>query len=354
MKKVKILDTTLRDGSYSRNFSFTINETEKICMGLESAGVKLIEIGHGAGLNASNMGLGKSKHSDEEYMKATNSVLTKSQYGMFCIAGIAKLEDISLAYRHDMDFIRIGTDVDKIPDSKKYIKKAKECGMFVTANYMKSYSIPPEKFAENVLLSEKYGADAIYIVDSAGGMFGDDIKKYVEEIRKVSSIVIGFHGHNNLGLAVSNSITAAELGADLVDSSLQGLGRSSGNASTEELVAAFTKKGFSMGIDLHKILEIGSRYVKPLITKKGKSSLDIVAGFCDFHSSYMHYIEKYSKKYNVNPLSLMIEITKVDKVNLNERTLEAIANKMEKTDFSTEEEFDFTPYIGGEQDDADK
>ena len=111
------------------------------------------------------------------------------------------------------------------------------------------------------------------------------------------------------------------MGFDFVDSSLQGLGRSSGNAATEILVAALLKQGYDLDIDFLKLLDIGQKYIQPLITTKGKMPLDIVAGFADFHSSYMHYIQKYSAKYRANPALLIIGMCKVDKVNLDEQKL---------------------------------
>ena len=351
MKKIKILDTTLRDGSYVTNFSFSIKNTMDICKALENSGAEFIEIGHGVGLHASECGYGKAKHTDVEYADAAKSTLTHSKYGMFCIPGIARLKDIDLVSKHDMDFIRIGTDVTKIAESEKYIKKAKEYEMFVAANYMKSYALSPQKFAKKVKLSEKFGADVVYLVDSAGGMFGEQIQEYFKEIRKISDIPLGFHGHNNLGLAISNSIIAADCGFELIDSSLQGLGRSSGNASTEILVAALHKRGYDTGINFRKILQVGLKYVQPFITK-GLMPLDIAAGFTNFHSSYMYHIEKFSKKYNVDPISLMIEITKIDQVNVDEKILEKIASKLNPINMSLGKEFDFTRYVGGEQDET--
>ena len=349
MKKIKILDTTLRDGSYATNFSFTQEDTSNICKELQKAGIEFIEIGHGVGFRGSENGFGQAKHTDEEYLKAAKSVLSESKFGMFCIPGIAKLEDIDFAKKYNMDFIRIGTDVTRIPESKEFIKKAKDSGMFVTANYMKSYAIPPTTFAEKVVLSEEYGADVVYIVDSAGGMFGNDLENYYNEIRKITSIPLGFHGHDNLGLSISNSILAAELGFEIIDSALQGLGRSSGNASTEVLIAALTKKGFSTGINFRKILEVGVKHIQSY-TSRGRMPLDVVAGFTDFHSSYMPHIERVSKQYNVDPISLMIEITKIDKVDLDPKNLEKIASGLPPIDMSVEEQFDFNRYVGGEQD----
>jgi len=350
MKNVNILETTLRDGSYAINFSFTSSDTSIICKQLEDVGFKFIEIGHGVGLNACNKGYGNSAETDEEYMIAAESVLKTAKYGMFCIPGIARLKDIDLAAKHDMGFIRIGTNITEVKRSEKYIKRAKDNGMFVAANFMKSYAMPPDEFAKQVLLAEKYGADMLYIVDSSGGMFPETIKQYHEAIRKVSDIKIGFHGHDNLGLAVSNSIEALKMGFDVVDSSLQGLGRSSGNACTEVLVMALKKKGYDLDIDFLKLLEVGQTYIQPLIMTKGRMLLDIVSGYADFHSSFMHYIQKYSAKYQINPAILIIEICKIDKVNIDENILDNLSKKLKRNEDIYLGKYGFNRYIGDEQD----
>jgi len=348
IKKFKILETTLRDGSYSINFTFTSELTGLVCKKLEESGFELIEIGHGTGLNASNLGYGKAKQTDEEYMIAANTNLRNSKYGMFCIPGIAKLSDIDLAAKHDMGFIRIGTDVINVEKSKEFIKLAKDYGMLVASNYMKSYAQNEEKFAEKVKLSESYGADIVYIVDSAGGMFPEDIKNYFNAIRNISKISVGFHAHDNLGLAISNSITALEMGIEVIDSSLQGLGRSSGNACTEVLLLALEKKGYDTGIDYQKVFALGYDHIQKLIRVSGKSPLDIIAGFSDFHSSYMLKILECSKQNEVNPITLIMEITKTDKLNLNVTKLDEIAKKLPK-DKESSTRYNTSQYIGEEQ-----
>jgi len=350
MTSIKILDTTLRDGSYAVNFSFTSSDTSNICKGLEKSGIEFIEIGHGLGFNARNLGHGQTAQTDEEYLIAAKNVLSKSKFGMFCIPGIARLEDIDLAAKYGIGFIRIGTDVNKIESSKEFVKKAKDYGIQVAANYMKSYALSPEKFADKVKLSESYGADIIYVVDSAGGMFPEQVSEYFKEIKKKSEIQMGFHGHDNLGLSIANSIAAIESGADIIDSSLQGLGRSAGNACTEILAMVLTKKNIESGIDFDEILETGRKYVQPLISSNGKSQLDIIAGFADFHSSYMHHIMKYSSKYNVDPIHLIIEYSKIDKLEMNTEELEKIAQKLKQEENAYTSKYRFNRYIGQEQD----
>jgi 4-hydroxy-2-oxovalerate aldolase len=350
MKVPTILETTLRDGSYAINYQFSSNDTAMICSNLEQAGFNYIELGHGVGLGASNRGYGKALHSDEEYLKIAQDALNRANYGMFCIPGIATLNDISMAQKYGMNFIRIGTNVTEVNASEQFIKEAKNCGMYVCANYMKSYVMSPTKFAQNVLKSEKWGVDLVYVVDSAGGMFPDELQSYYEAIRKVSDIPLGFHGHNNLGLAVSNSLKAVELGFDLIDSSLQGIGRSSGNASTELLVMALLKKKYQLDIDFLKVLEIGQKYIKPLLSKIGDDPLDIITGYADFHSSYMHYIQKYSVEYQINPLLLIIELTKLDKINCSDELVKKVASTIPKDDNLYLGKYGFYRYVGGEQD----
>jgi len=351
--KISIMDTTLRDGSYAVDFSFTCSDTSIICKELEDSGLNYIEIGHGVGLSASKKGYGKSFQTDEQYMISAETTLKRAKYGMFCIPDIAELKDVELAAKHNMGFIRIGTNVTDIRSSKEFIKTAKDCGMFVTANFMKSYVLSPEQFAKKVSLSEKFGADLVYLVDSAGGLFAEDIHRYYAAIRNITDIPLGFHGHDNLGMAVSNSVEAVRVGFDFVDTSLQGLGRSSGNAATEILVAALLKLGYDLDIDFLKLLDIGQKYIQPLITSNGKMPLDIVAGFADFHSSYMHYIQKYSAKYRANPALLIIGICKVDKVDLNEQTLDALAKSLRNTEDIFLGKYNFNKYIGREQEVVD-
>ena len=349
MKKINLLDTTLRDGSYTNNFTFTASDTSIICKKLEDAGVKFIEIGHGLGLNASNTGHGKATETDEAYLNAARDVLKNAKFGMFCIPGIAKVENIDSVSELGMNFIRIGTDVTKINQSKEFIKRAKDYGIFVAANYMKSYALEPQKFAEKVKLSEKYGADMIYVVDSAGGMFSDDVTSYYDAIRKISDIPLGFHGHDNLRMAISNSLAAAESGFEYIDGSLQGLGRSSGNAPIEILVASLRKKGFEIGVDLLKLLDLGWNYVQPLIQSKGFPPLDIIAGYADFHSSYMPKILQYAAKYNVEPSILIIEMAKINRVDIDEKILEKIAQKNHSTKNVYTAKYGLNRYVGREQ-----
>ena len=344
--KMKIMDVTLRDGSYANNFQFSCAEQKMITSSLERLGFEYVEIGHGMGLGASSPKNGIALHSDEEYLQTAQKSLKKVKYGMFCIPGIATLEDIDLAAEYGVSFLRIGTNVNEVQSSKKYIQRAKRHGIHVMTNYMKSYAVSPEFFSEQVKYSIDYGADTVYVVDSAGSMMPEQIETIFREIRKHSDISLGFHGHDNLGLALWNSFKAAELGFEYIDCSLQGMGRSSGNTSTELFSICAKKRGYDIDVDILKLLEVSKKYVYPMISRM--NPIDIMCGVTGFHTSYLRAIRKVAGKYGVNPLLLMEKYTQYDQINMDEKMLEKIAQQLPEDEESLAIA-DFTGYFGSEQ-----
>jgi 4-hydroxy-2-oxovalerate aldolase len=344
----QIMDVTLRDGSYAVNFQFSEHDTKKIGSVLEQSGVSFVEIGHGQGLNASNYKNGIALCTDEEYLASAQEAYQTCKYGMFCIPGIARLEDLNLLKKYGASFVRIGCNIDQVDDTEPFVKRAKELGLIVAANYMKSYTATEQEFELCVKKSMSYGVDYVYIVDSAGYMLPEDIKKYYDVVKRVDGPKVGFHGHNNLGLAVSNSLYAAELGFDLIDTSLQGLGRSAGNTSTELFVSLLYVKYGIKDYDIKSIVKFSENYVKPLVRNTGVYGLDIFCGIAGFHSSYMKYIHRVAAKYEVNPYELIVEYCKIDKINMDENLLVEIAKKLPKEDINLSQ-YGFDRFIGDEQ-----
>jgi 4-hydroxy-2-oxovalerate aldolase len=346
---VRILDCTLRDGSYAINFQFTAADTARIAGALDRAGFPLIEVGHGVGLNASNAGFGEAAETDEGYLEAAASAVTRGQFGMFCIPGVARVADLDTAARFGMGFVRIGANAGDIEQTAPFFDRARHHGMFVCANLMKSYALAPAEFGLVARRAERLGAQTLYIVDSAGGMLPGDLEQYIRAVQDSCDLPVAFHGHDNLGLAVSNTLRAIELGAEIVDSSLQGLGRSAGNTPTELLLAALGRLGHDTGIDLLTVLDIGHEYVRPLIHRTGLGQLDVVCGVAQFHSSYLGVIRKVSSKYQIDPRRLIMEVTKSDKVDAPLELVEQCARRIRETTEVVTARFDFDLYFGDEQ-----
>ncbi len=174
-----ILEVTLRDGSYLIDFQFTAEDTATIAAALESIGFRWIEVGHGLGLNASQSGKGMAAATDEEYMEAAAQALQHAKWGMFFIPGIGREEDLRLAARYGMSFIRIGTNVTETAQAEPYIALAKELGLIVSYNAMKSYAVSPAEFGRVVAQVHAWGADIACLVDSAGSMDPDAVAAYL-------------------------------------------------------------------------------------------------------------------------------------------------------------------------------
>lgn len=329
--KVSILDCTLRDGSYLIDYQFTAEDTYIICLGLARAGFKLIEVGHGTGLGSSETGQGKAAATDEEYLKAARSALEGSGagFGMFFIPGIGKIKDIEMAADYGMRFIRIGTNVTEIEKAEPYIEKAKKLGLMVSSNLMKSYVVSKDEFVKLAKMAESFGADVISVVDSAGGMFPADVREYILCLKDATDREIGFHGHNNLQMALANTLEAINAGASVVDASLQGMGRSAGNAQTEVLTMVLEKMGYGTGIDTYKTMDLGERVIKPMMTRQqGVDDISLVSGIAQFHSSFFRTIYEAAQKYNIDPRRLIIEVSEVDRVRVTPELAEATALKI--------------------------
>lgn len=325
---MQILDTTIRDGSYAVDFKFSCADVKKVVSRLEKLGFEYIEIGHGMGLNASSSQHGLSLHTDLEYMEVAQKTLKKAKFGFFCIPGIARLEDIAFAKENGVSFIRIGIEPKKIAKAIPYIEEAKKQGLIVMVNFMKTYSASYELVAECAKNVQRAGAEFVYIVDSAGCMLPQQIEKYYKAIKNKCNVKIGFHGHNNLGLAVSNTVFCAELGFDIVDCSLQGLGRSIGNASSEQVIMTLQKKGMPLNYDIPRLLEYGYVLLRDIVGEKIQNPLDLVCGYADFHSGYIKDIYKCSNEFQVDPLRLIIHYGQTEKGEMDYEKLTQIAQTL--------------------------
>ena len=311
----QILDCTLRDGSYVVDFAFTKETTRAISGRLGRLGFPLIEVGHGIGLGASAKGMGVAAASDEEYMTAAEACGRK--WGMFCIPGIASIEDVDLAAKHGMDFIRVGCEVANVEDTKAFIERARTHGMYVYSNLMKSYAAPVDVFVKQAMKCVGYGAQCVYIVDSAGGMLPTEIMDYADALRDASPtrVSLGFHGHNNLGLGVANALMCVGAGFDVIDTTLQGIGRSGGNVPAEQFLAALIRSGYDVPYDAVAVMQAGEDLVRPLMRDPGLSSLDVTAGLAQFHSSYMPRVLSVAKERRVDPRRLILALCQRDILN---------------------------------------
>lgn len=331
--KFDVIDVTLRDGSNAVDFQFSKEETYGIVEGLVKAGIQWIELGHGYGLNASNVSK-PAKETDETYITTARAAAgDKAKIGCFFSLGKGRVEDIYNAKQWGLDFLRIGPNAEMadIERAIPYVEEAKKAGLIAHACIRKAYVADPNEFAKQVVRLAEAGCDHAMIMDSAGNLLPNQVKEYVyackDALRGNTNIKIGFHGHDNMGLAVANSLAAVEAGVDSVDTCLNGLGRSAGNANTAYVVAALQRMGACRELDLNALMDVGDKW----IGDRAKDTLESIAltyGYAGFHSAFAAVMKKAAAKYGVDPRALVIESCKVDRVDPSEALFEELAAKL--------------------------
>jgi len=308
-----LLDCTLRDGSYLIDYHFTAEDTYIIASALSAAGIERIEVGHGLGLDAQTKGKGRAANSDTEYIEsAVAAAKGASKIGAFFIPGIGQTDSIRRAADAGLNFIRVGTNIDELDQAAEALRIAKSLGLETWSNLMKSYVLPPSEFAERCAMAENFGADVVALVDSAGGMTPDEVQDYARAARVRVRIPIGFHGHNNLQLAVANCLAGAAAGISFFDASLRGMGRSAGNAPLEVLASLFAREGFDAGrVDWQRLIALADRLVAPMMPRDtGLLPIELASGLAYFHSSFQKIIDESSSRNSVPSYATILKIGK--------------------------------------------
>lgn len=333
---IKIIENTLRDGSYLIDFQFNSAQTAAITAGLSRLGLTYIEVGHGLGLGAwNNPKAGLSKENDAAYIQAARQAAPDAKIGVFFIPGIGAKDDIREAIDNGIDFIRIGNNVDNFEKAHEYAAFAKSKGLTVAVNLMKSYGVKSYEFTRIAMEIDKWHiADAIYLVDSAGCMMPEEVYEYVDRTKEKISTELGFHGHNNLSLAIANTLQAIRGGASYVDTCIRGMGRSAGNAQTEIIIPLLQKIGVSpVHTDVYPFYEFANEHIVPLMpVKQGLTDEEIHIGISRFHTSYMPIVTKICEQYFVDQKKLIKKVSDINCINPSEELFIEIAQQMIKND----------------------
>jgi len=329
---VVIMDCTIRDGSYAIDFKFTATDTALVVGLLDDAGLPYVEIGHGLGLGAGRAGGQAAPCSDVEVIERSRERARRTRLGAFFIPGVGNERDLREAAAAGLDFVRVGNNADEMEGAWPSLQTARSAGLESFVNLMKTYGIPPSRFAEIAVDAERRGAAGVYVVDSAGGMLPGEVAEYVRAARERTTIPIGFHGHSNLHLAVANALAAIEAGATFIDTSVYGIGRSSGNVPTEVMAVVLERLGIESGLDAQGIMDLAESYLRPLAENLHPHDMTAVAlGYGRFHSSYLPRALRAADEAGIDPLRLIVALGQRDTMRLPEELLRETVERLRGT-----------------------
>jgi 4-hydroxy-2-oxovalerate aldolase len=328
---IAITDMTLRDGMHSVAHQFTPEQVARVSAALEDAGVDAVEVSHGDGLAGASYNYGFPAASDDELLAAASSVLGKSKLAVLLIPGIGTQEDLRMARGHGAQVVRVATHCTEADISEQHIGLAKNLGMQAVGFLMMAHMLEPEGLVRQAKLMESYGADVVYITDSAGALLPDDVRARVGALREALSCEVGFHAHNNLGVAISNTIAAVEEGASVVDACLCGFGAGAGNAQLEVLVAVLAKMGYQTGIDLYRAMDAAEEVARPLLRRPpiiDRAALTI--GYAGVYSSFLLHAFRASERFGVDAREVLMELGRLKVVGGQEDMIVDVAFDLAK------------------------
>jgi len=327
-KHIRLVDTTLRDGSHSVMHAYTTEDVAHVAAGLDAAGVEIIEITHGDGLGGSSIQYGLAASTDVDRLRAAAAVVRKAKIAVLLLPGIGTKEDLEVAIDCGARVARIATHVTEADISQQHIGLAKKSGMEVLCFLMMAHMVEPAKVLEQAQLMESYGADAVYCVDSAGAMLPNEVHEKVALLCTKLKCQVGYHAHNNLGLAIGNSLAAIEAGATLIDGTLRGMGAGAGNASLELLVAALDKAGYDTGVGLFPLLDLCTECASRLPAKSAIDPSAIVLGYAGVYSSFLLHAYRAAEKFKVDPRRVLVELGRRRVVGGQEDMILDVASEM--------------------------
>ncbi len=305
----RLTDSTLRDGSHAVAHQFTEEQVRRVVAGLDQAGVPVIEVSHGDGLGGSSFNYGFSHRNEMNLVRVAVETATTSRIAVLMLPGIGVKDDLRQAADLGAEVARIATHCTEADISEQHIGLAKQLGMEAVGFLMMSHMIEPEALLEQARLMESYGADVVYTVDSAGAMTIDDARRRVAALKAGLSCQVGIHAHNNLSLAVANSLAALEEGVDQIDGCMTGLGAGAGNCPTEVLVAACEKTGWETGIDPISLIDVADQAVRPIRPEQGVIDGDgLLLGYAGVYGSFLLHSKRAAERYGVPTRDILLEL----------------------------------------------
>ncbi|MFG2328463.1 4-hydroxy-2-oxovalerate aldolase [Streptomyces sp. NPDC048604] len=308
-RRILIHDPTLRDGHHAVRHQLDRDQLRSYAAAADAAGVPVVEVGHGNGLGASSLQVGWAKLSDDEMLSVVREALQSSRMGVFMLPGWGTTADLQKAVAHGTDVVRIGAHCTESDVTERHLGYLRDAGVEAHGVLLMSHMATPAQLAEQCADLVAYGAQAVGIFDSSGHYLPPDVTERVHAITKAVDVPVIFHAHNNLGMAVANSVAAAEAGAEIIDACARGFGAGAGNTQLEVVVPVLERMGFSTGIDLYALLDAADLAERELMPAPPTiSSESVVSGLAGVFSGFKTRVQEISRREGIDPRDVFFEL----------------------------------------------
>ena len=333
MRKIKFIDATLRDGNHALKQQISLDVVERYCKRVDGSGVEAVIVGHGNGLGASSLQVGLARESDENLLKTARKELNNTKLGAYLIPGFGTIKDnIDPAIEWGVDLFKIGCHCTEADTTRQHIEYVKFMDKTAYGILMMYHLASTDRILEESKKMQSYGADGVILMDSAGASTPELVKKTVSTLAGALDIDVGFHAHNNLGLAVANTYIAIQEGATIIDGTLRGLGAGAGNCPIEVVAALLQKEQYNLDVDIYKLFDASKEPVASLMNPpfSGLDDISIVSGMAGVFSAFKEHVINASKEFKVDPRDIFMELGRQKVVAGQEDKIVEIAEKLQK------------------------
>jgi 4-hydroxy 2-oxovalerate aldolase len=341
MKTTKHLDCTIRDGGYLNNWDFSFEFVYRLIRVLDEAGFDYAEIGFWNPKMREKLW----RHCGIDVIKALDAKELSIKLTLLIDYGSCTIADIPSELREYVTLIRVATHKKDLEKAAEFAKEIKSLGFEVTVNAMGITSYDKADLIKlgNVAKQVEDFCDYFYLADSFGGLVPSEASRLYHFLNTVSDVCLGFHPHNNLELAVANTLSAIDAGVTIVDSSLLGLGRGGGNLRSEVIATVLVKEG-AKHLNPLPLLSFADAMFETIGEKLGLAyDLEsVISGMAKCHPNYAKSLigrkrlsldEVYAVIDSI-PASIKSEFSESNVDKLINARFESEANSLVKYDFA--------------------